>query len=181
MRRHSIPLRTLLACFAVSVTFGAVAHPEATLKSDVTSVRAGTAWPVRGENFQADQKVQLALQGALAEYKLREAQAANDGTFILSLDIPAEMRPGGYRLVALADDGDTVANLDVTVEPAATPVASAGHEVAAEGGVSHGGGSEARADELPIQRSRSGAEWGVIGLLIGLAGGFGLTLLRRPA
>jgi hypothetical protein len=168
-------LRTLLACFAVSATLGAAAHPEAALKSDVTSVRAGTAWPVRGEKFAADQKVQLALQGALAAYKLREVQAAGDGTFTLSLDIPAEVRPGTYRLVALADDGDAVAKLDVTVEPAAAPVAMAEHEMAAEGG------AVARADELPIQRSRSGAEWGVIGLLIGLAGGFGLTLLRRPA
>jgi hypothetical protein len=152
-----------------------VAHPEAALKSDVTSVPAGTAWSVRGEKFAAGQKVQLALQGTLAAYKLRDVQAAGDGTFTLSLDIPAEVAPGAYRLVALADDGDAVAKLDVTVEPAAAPVAMAEHEMAAEGG------AVARADELPIQRSRSGAEWGVIGLLIGLAGGFGMSLLRRPA
>ena len=169
----------LVAGLASFAGLGAVPHPEATLKSEVKSVRAGQTWPVRGEKFSAGQAVSLRLQGALDEYALRDVQAANDGTFALTLEIPREVRPGAYRLVAMADDGDAVARLDVTIE-AATPVEMAEHEMATEGGAAHGG-AEARADELPIQRSRSGVEWGVIGLLIGLAGGFGLSLLRRTA
>ena len=37
----------------------------------------------------------------------------------------------------------------------------------------------ARAADLPIQRSRSGAEWGVIGLVIGLMGDLGVSMIRR--
>ena len=37
--------------------------------------------------------------------------------------------------------------------------------------------TEARADELPIERSRSG----VIGLLVGLSAGYGLSLVRGRA
>ncbi len=49
-----------------------------------------------------------------------------------------------------------------------------------EGGAGHEAtmGQGARAEELPIQRSRRGAEWGVIGLLIGLAAGLGVSLIR---
>jgi hypothetical protein len=54
------------------------------------------------------------------------------------------------------------------------------HETMNASAMSHSG-TEARADEMPIQRSRSGAEWGLIGLLVGFAGGAGLSLLRRRA
>ncbi len=37
----------------------------------------------------------------------------------------------------------------------------------------------ARAEDLPIQRSRSEAECGVIGLVIGLTGGLGVSMIRR--
>ena len=36
----------------------------------------------------------------------------------------------------------------------------------------------ARAEEMTIARATTGAGWGVIGLLIGLAGGAGAMLLR---
>jgi hypothetical protein len=165
-----------LALMTVLTTTAAL-HPEATLKSAVTAVRAGQSLPVQGEKFTANQKVKLALQGALSTYELREVQAGGEGTFDIQLDVPREVRPGSYRLVALADDGDVVARIDLTVE-AAPPATADEH---AMHGVDAGDGEQpvARADELRIERSRSGVEWGAIGLLIGLAGGLGLSLLRR--
>ena len=53
--------------------------------------------------------------------------------------------------------------------------------MAAQGGASHDMASMARADELPIERSRAGFEWGVIGLIIGLAAGLGIAMVRHPA
>lgn len=179
MRRPSSTIRTILLLGGTATLAGAT-HPEATLKSETTRVAAGASWSVTGEEFLAGQKVQLMLQGALAEYPLREVQATDAGTLSLSLEIPATVRPGAYSLVAIADDGETVARLDVTID-AASPVAMAEHEIADERDAGHGGMTEARADEMPIERSRASLEWGVIGLLIGLAGGFGLSLVRRPA
>ena len=37
----------------------------------------------------------------------------------------------------------------------------------------------ARADDIPISRSQTGAAWAVIGGLIGLAAGLGIGLLSR--
>jgi hypothetical protein len=37
----------------------------------------------------------------------------------------------------------------------------------------------ARAEEISIERNRSGIEWGFIGLIVGGAGGLGIGLLGR--
>ena len=153
---------------------GAAGHPEATLKSPVSSVAAGATMPLQGEMFLADQKVKLALQGAFNEYDLPEMTADAEGKFSTSLEIPSGVRPGAYLLVAIADDGDVVARLEVTVEGSAP--AAAGHDMTAMGMGEMA--SAARADEMPIERSRSGMEWGMIGLLIGLSAGLGVSFLR---
>jgi len=162
----------------------APAHPEATLRAARAAVAAGTALPVTGENFAANGKVLLALRGALGEYRLVEVTATGEGTLSVSLHIPAEVRPGRYQLVALADDGDVVARLELTLEPPAAGSAvesgSGAEDDPAPGQMAGQHDRMARADELPIQRSRNGLEWGIIGLVVGLAGGLGLGLLRRP-
>ena len=176
LRRHV----ALITAGLVSITTGADAvtvHPEATLKSPRTSVAAGTAIPLNGEKFQENQTVRLVLRGALAEYPLLAVTADGAGEFALALDIPRDVRPGRYRIDAIADDGDAVAKLDLTVE-AAAPVREDGMPAAGETG--HADMEmKARADELPIERSRSGMEWGVIGVLIGLAAGLGIGLVRK--
>ena len=48
--------------------------------------------------------------------------------------------------------------------------AAGGHDAAMDGG--------ARAEEMTIERATTGAGWGVIGLIIGLAGGAGAVLLK---
>lgn len=187
MRRPAIHRPGILLTLAAAASLGATLHPTAVLTSETTTIRAGTAWSVQGRQFIPDEPVQLVLQGAFDEYDLTEVRATADSTFSVSLDVPADVRPGTYRLAAIVPDGDVAASLDVTIQAAAPDMADhemtggemAG-EMADEGAMAHMGSADARADDLPIERSRDGLEWGVIGLFIGLAGGLGMSLVRKP-
>lgn len=162
------------------------AHGEATLEASATSVRAGGTITLRGGLFVPGEAHRLVLRGTLADHELGTVTAGADSTFTEELDIPADVRPGNYRLVAVAPDGDEVATLDLPILAAQRTGASdedgrvddgADPDRAVESGAAPS--REARADELRIDRSRAGLEWGVIGLVIGLAGGLGVGLLRR--
>lgn len=154
-----------------------LAHEEAVLRSPRSSVAAGDTVPVNGADFSPGVTYELRLVGALREFDLRSIEGGADGTIELTVLIPRGVSPGDYKLVAIAPDGDRVASLDLTVlEPLAdhSDTANAGSEPAhAEME------QEARADGMRIERSRRGAEWGAIGLVIGLAAGIGIMLVRR--
>jgi hypothetical protein len=175
--------RNLLVIGLLAVALVAAVHPEATLKSSVKSVEAGHEMPLQGEQFDAGDAVQLVLQGALAEYDLSSVTPEEGGVFAINVEIPANVRPGEYRLVAVASDGEIAARLDLTVT-AAMPheTGEEDHEdmrtdadvAGAMGGMEEMG----MAGDLPIERSRAGLEWGLIVLLIGLAGGGGVVFMR---
>lgn len=169
----------IVLCTALVLTpLDARAHEDAVLRSTLSTVAAGDTLPLSGADFSPGVTYTLRLVGALREFELRDAQGGADGTFDMDVSIPRDVVAGVYKLVALAPDGDAVASLDLTiVEPVAAPSAAAN----AGGERQHAGsGQTARADEMPIERSRSGAEWGAIGLVIGLAAGLGVQMLRRP-
>lgn len=163
----------------------AAVHGEATLESSAPTAPAGGSITLSGSLFVPGEAHRLVLRGTLDDYELGEVTAASDSTFTREIRIPAGARPGQYRLVAIAPDGDEVATLDLPVLAAAGRPAAASGEPAAGGSdpgtptAAAGPSPEARADEMPIERSRAGVEWGVIGLVIGLAGGLGLGLVRR--
>ncbi len=159
---------------------GGAAHEEAVLRSSQSSVSAGASLELSGSDFTGSETYKLRLLGVLNEYDVGEVAADSAGTFTRQLTVPAEVPPGAYQIVAVASDGDVVARLDITVLEG-----RAGGAVGASGDHSGGGGqdsdpsSAARHDDIRIERDRSGVEWGVIGLLIGLAGGVGLGMVRR--
>lgn len=166
-----------LAIPALGPPSGALgAHEEAVIESAQSSVAAGGTLTLSGKDFTAGERYALRLVGALREYELGEVEPEDDGTFALELEVPREVAVGAYQVVAVAGDGDEVARMDVQVlaTGAAEDGTGAGHP--ASGG--HGD-SGARADDIHIERNRSGVEWGVIGLIVGLAGGLGVGLLRR--
>lgn len=166
-----MPITIIAASAAV---LAAARHPDALLKSSVSTVGAGATMPLEGEMFLPDQKVKLMLQGAFNEYDLPEIKANVEGKFSTTLEIPSDVRPGAYALVAIANDGDIVARLEVSVEAAHE---AAGHDMTAMAGRWETAPT-ARAEDMPIERSRSGIEWGTIGLLIGLSAGLGVSVLR---
>lgn len=156
----------------------------AVLKSTLESVEAGQVLPLVGADFHDGMTVSLVLVGVFDEHPLGEATANDEGRFSVELTIPADARPGEYQVVAYEPSGERATALDITVLAAsASAVAEPSHE---EGEPSHEEGaghdeaeaSAARADDMIIERSMSGAGWGVVGLMIGLAGGLGMVLLR---
>ena len=173
LRIAGIALWTTLALTST----GALAHEKAVLRSTLSAVAAGDTLPLSGADFTPGSTYALQLVGALSEFELRRVQGGAHGTLELAIAIPRDVTPGVYKLVAIAPDGDHVASLDLTIlEP------SAGANDDAHTGSEPGhaeSGQTARADDMPIERSRSGAEWGVSGLLIGLAAGIGIMLIRR--
>lgn len=163
----------LLPVFLVLGAHDLAAHGEATLRGPGGPVAAGEAVALHGSDFEPGEPHRLVLRGALNEYELRTVSAGADSTFAVEVTVPAEAAPGRYRVVALAGDGDEVATFDL-------PVTAAGSENESASETGHEGGAlEARADEMPVERTRAGIEWGIIGLVIGLAGGLGVGLLRR--
>lgn len=157
----------------VSLTMAAV-HGAA-LKSSQSAVEAGQAFPLKGTEFHHGQTVKLALLGALTEYTLRDVTADDAGAFAFELEVPADVRPGQYQLVALADD-ERQAQMDLSVIAVSETAAVESHDDAA--GQTQAMATSARADEMIIARATTGAGWGVMGLLIGLAGGMGAMLLK---
>ena len=150
-------------------------HGEGVLTADRGSMAAGESLKLTGASFAPREPYQLKLVGALQEFTLATVQTAADSTFSVTVKIPADAREGSYRIEAIADDGDVSAALDVTLL-ATAPVPNE-RSTAAMPGMENM--PMARADEVPINRSRSGGEWAVIGLVIGLAAGFGLGMLTR--
>jgi hypothetical protein len=181
MNRRAILVGCIIGLLAASAATGAT-HEEAVLRSSQSSVSAGASLELIGSDFAASETYQLMLLGVLNEYDVGEIAADSAGTFTHQLTVPANVVPGAYQVVAVASDGDVVARLDVTIlEGSAGGIATQAGE--GSGGADQGGdpSSAARHDDIRIERDRSGIEWGVICLVIGLAGGVGFGLVRRAA
>ncbi|MCZ6477129.1 MAG: hypothetical protein O6851_02300 [Gemmatimonadetes bacterium] len=160
-------------------TLPSVAHEEAVLESSRSSVPAGAVLPLDGRDFGEGERYVLRLVGALREYELGEVEADAEGLFSIELAIPGSVTPGAYQVVAVAPDGDVTARLDLVVLKAEAAEPEGAEERPASEAAQEAAPRVARADEMPIERSRSGLEWGVIGLLIAGAGGLGLGLIKK--
>ena len=165
-----LALATLMGLNAPSETAGAPgglralrAPHEAVLTLGSSTAAAGGTLRVSGAEFHSVTSYKLVLKGVLDEYEVGSADSDSEGRFALELEIPVNVRPGAYRLVALQPDGEEAASRDLTVEPAPA-------DVDVEAGEASPGEADAtpmppmpRADELVIERRWSGFEWFVIG------------------
>jgi hypothetical protein len=154
----------------------------AAMKSSQSGVEAGKELPLEGTGFHGGQTVTLVLLGTLTEYTLRDVTVDDAGVFALDIAVPADVRPGQYQLLALSGVEKDVreAQMDLSVMAAQVATAADPHADAPDGAAGHAESMDvaARADEMTIARATTGAGWGVIGLLVGLAGGAGAVLLR---
>lgn len=146
------------------------AHGEGTLELASASAAAGEEVGLRGSGFETGASYRLVLVGALEEREIGEVRPDSAGEFSRSLPVPADVEEGRYQVTAVAPDGDVVARADLAVVGRSDGGGDAGAEDADE--------PEARADDMSLERSRSGTEWAVIALLVGAAGGAGIRLLR---
>lgn len=180
MNRRTTMVGCMVALLAASNADGA-AHEEAVLRSTQSSVSAGASLELTGSDFTGSETYALKLLGVLDEYEVSEVAADSAGTFTYRLEVPANVSPGAYQIVAIASDGDVVARLDITVLAASAEGGASAPGEHPAGGQEGNPSSAARHDDIRIERNRSGIEWGVIGLVIGLAGGVGLGMVRRTA
>jgi hypothetical protein len=165
----------LLVGIAVSVlasATSAMAHEDGVLTLATRELAAGDSMRVGGEQFSRNAELTLVLVGTRGRVVLGEVSTDAAGAFSTDLAVPADLLPGGYRLVALAADGDESATLEVSVVPGSAPRApprTHDEDPAAP-----------TAEPLRLERARSLGVTG--GALLGIAGAvlLGVALLRTP-
>ncbi len=172
-----IPLIGRLALLGTVLLTMAAVHGAA-LTSTEKAVEAGQTLLLEGTGFHAGQTVRLVLLGTLTEYTLREVTVDDAGVFAFDVEVPVDVRPGQYQLLALSGENTREAQMDLSIMAASqVAVAADSHDDATMATMATMDAG-ARAEEMTIARATTGAGWGVIGLLIGLAGGAGAMLLR---
>lgn len=171
LERNSALLAGVTLGLLLGLPARAVAHDEGVLKLASRNLAAGSTIRFAGEKFSRKTSLALVLVGTLGRFEVGKVQTDSAGAFTQELTVPADLRPGAYRLVALAPDGDEAATLDVTV-------------LAAEESVVEEAGSDAgppTAEPLELERAGSPIVTGLAVLGIAFALVVGGALLRRPA
>jgi hypothetical protein len=209
------PNRVLLAATFASVSLlvpraaaagaGAAPHGQGRLWLERRAVAIGDTLRVRGTEFEPG-RYRLRLAGSLASADLGTVTADSDGRFAFDWHVAA-VRPGAYRLVAIAEDGDEATREPVEILPAA-PTAAAGSgaepgtagtgtagtggavpDAAGQGEPGHGGpghaaaghagpAAAARADAMPLERRRSPFVWGLLAGAVLATAALGVVWLR---
>ena len=109
-----IPLIGRLALLGTVLLAMAAVHGAA-LTSTEKAVEAGKALPLEGTGFHAGQTVRLVLLGTLTEYTLREVTVDDAGVFAFDVEVPVDVRPGQYQLLALSGVDTREAQMDLSV------------------------------------------------------------------
>ena len=167
MRR--VLLTILLLAVSMTPLWG---HEKGAIRLATKEVPAGGELVIRGEKLPKSNSVILTLVGALATHSLGEVPTTATGTFDTRITLPAAAKPGAYVVIAEAGDGDELARADVVIAPAAA------HDMSL-----HTSDSSAAqpvhpsAAMMELEAARSGVEWAVILIIVGLSAGGGLALL----
>jgi hypothetical protein len=103
----------------VALTGAAATHPSGVLKLSSKLLKAGDSLAVAGERFAEKDAVTIVLLGISGRVELGTAPTDSSGSFRRSFLVPAATKPGQYRLVAEAVDGDEVASVEVAVQAGA--------------------------------------------------------------
>jgi hypothetical protein len=177
MRLASTRCKRLAAAvliLSLGAASSAAAHDEGVLKPATRRFAAGDSVSIAGEKFTPASTLELFLVGVGGRIPLPGVTTDARGGFSTTVLVPADVTPGAYRLVAVADDGDEVTGLDVSVAEAAPTRDAAGH-------VERGHTDEASDVPLKLVRARSSMATGASVALIAISVVFGLGLLRFPA
>ena len=169
--------RMMLATVAAVLAMGVfssklVAHEDGVLKLTNKTFPAGQYVRLTGEKFQKNSKLMLVLFGMRGRIELAEITVDSAGAFTDSLEIPADVAPGSWRLIAVATDGDEVATLDVEVLPAMTVPEEMPEDHPMDD-------AEPSHEPLALDRARNPLVTGTVIGGIGLALLLGGVLLRR--
>ncbi|MGQ0702231.1 MAG: hypothetical protein ACT4PM_03750 [Gemmatimonadales bacterium] len=174
-------VRSGILVFALGlVTAPAVAHEKGAIRLDKKEVATGSNLGIRGDRMPKNATVTLQLRGTLETFALGEAKADSGGRFSINIGLPPEARTGSYMVTVVAGDGDKIAEAPLVIVAAAV---APGHDMAAHGAPnvadSATESAHATAQLMPLETSTSGAQWAVIGALIGASLVGGALLLRK--
>jgi len=169
-----------LALLVAGATIAA-AHEKGVLKLARREFPAGDTLRLAGEKFSRNGRLTLSLVGTGGRTVLGDVQTDGGGAFGAGLLVPGNVTPGPYRLVAVAEDGDEVAGLDVAVTAPAAAETSVSHA-----GMAHETGAgemTPSAQPLQLKRARSGAVTGsaIAGIVFALALAGVLLRNSKPA
>ncbi len=169
-RLTAFTMRSLIVVgVALAVPATAHAHDEGILKLVSRTLVVGDSVTVMGTKFSKRSSLRLVVVGLGGRFELTEATTDSVGSFTLRVLIPADAPIGAYRLVALADDGDEAAALDVALMSARASADS----------VEHAPATEPTDQPLALERATSPlVTWGAVGLAL-IALGLGAPLLRE--
>lgn len=150
-------------------------HPEGTLKLASRVLVAGTEIELEGKEFQDGAALKIFLVGLAGRIELTAVTADSVGEFTTTLSIPDDLEAGGYRLVAVADDGDEVATLNVEIRPAESTMTASNDDVEDDdlGNEEHSEGTEPSARHMELDRAQSPLVRGgaIVGIILALAAG----------
>ena len=177
MNSRGIRLRILLLVLAVLPFRSAFAHGTGAISLSSKQSSPGGTITIFGTEFAHNSSVRLELRGVLASQVFGRVQTSAKGTFQQIVTIPAGSKLGQYTIVAVAPDGDVVAQATLMLsEAAVAEVTHPGmHDMPGMQGM---GGPHASAEmmNVPIPITPSG--WAVITVIVVASAAAGVWLLR---
>ncbi len=117
-RLAALAAAALLSAFAVTPV---LAHGNPEISVDRVAAAPGESLHVTGEEFEEDLELHLELIGVGGTTELADVTTDDSGAFSVTATIPADVRPGTYRIVAQGPDESASVDFEVLAGPAAAP------------------------------------------------------------
>lgn len=168
MSARKRPLSLALAVLAAATPL-ALAHEEGVIHLDAETVPVGGEIGIQGAKLPVETRLKLELRGALETFPLAEVRTDASGEFRTRIALPLEAGTGRYTVVAVAPDGDDVAEAEIVVVPP-----SAGDTLTLGPGAPL---REPTAEAMELPAARTAPEWLAIVLFVALCAGGGVALL----
>ena len=148
------------------------AHEKGVLKLATRQLVLGDSVGATGEHFGRKATLRIELVGIAGRMRLAEVRTDAHGGFRQALVVPVDAKPGTYRVVAVAADGDEVASVDVSV---------ATHPLSLVPTPAHG---ETVPSARPLALTRARSVWvtggALLAIVLAFAGGALLLLRIQP-
>lgn len=171
-------IRSSILLLALAVPFrSASAHGTGAISLSSKQSPPGSTITIFGAEFAHNSSVRLELRSILETVVFGRVQTGAKGTFQQIVTIPATSKPGQYSIVAVAPDGDAVAQATLMIaQVAAAEETHPGmHDMPGMQGM---GGPHASAEMMDVPIPITGWGWAVITAIVVASAATGAWLLR---
>ncbi|MBI3568875.1 MAG: hypothetical protein HY084_11820 [Gemmatimonadetes bacterium] len=93
------------------------AHEKGVLTLNTKQAAPGDTLVARGSKLAKGAALRIEIRGALKTFPFGSVHTDAAGKFEMRLPIPADAKPGAYRVVAIASDGDVSAQENLVLRP----------------------------------------------------------------